>query len=178
MGVTEPGDQPTRRAVVAAGRAILLAGCTGGPGSSRADTAAVATTGMGARRGRAYAGLVAIEIDRAYPIAGTPGNLQVVAHSPVAQYQKPDTHSDITYYTAASGAGVVAVGSMAWCVALMGAGSRRHIDKPAAAFARTVTANLLREMAEGSLGRRHAARGNLESIGASPSTRTGRQRGG
>ena len=147
MGVTEPGDQPTRRAVLAAGGAIPLPG--------------------------AYAGLVAIEIERAYPIEGTPGNLQVVAHSPVAQYQKPDTHSDITYYTAASGAGVVAVGSMAWCVALMGAGSRRHIDKPAAAFARTVTANLLREMAEGPLGSRHPARGNLESIGASPSTRTG-----
>ncbi len=46
MGVTEPGDQPTRRALLAAAGAILLAGCTGGPlGSSRRETPAVATTG-------------------------------------------------------------------------------------------------------------------------------------
>ena len=42
--------------------------------------------------------------------AGTPANLQVVAHSPVAQCAEADTHSDMTYYHRPSGAGVFAVG--------------------------------------------------------------------
>jgi hypothetical protein len=129
--------------------------------------------GTGARRNSTYAGLVATEIDRAYPLAGTPANLQDVAHSPVAQAHKPDTHSDMTYYTVPSGAGVFAVGTMAWAAGLRGARTRPRIDQPAAAFARRVTTNLFRAMAEGPLGHRHPASGNLESIGAPPRTSTG-----
>ncbi|GAA2021873.1 hypothetical protein GCM10009740_08350 [Terrabacter terrae] len=129
--------------------------------------------GTGAKKGERYAGLVATEIDRAYPVAGTPANLQVVAHSPVPQFQKPDTHSDMTYYTAPSGAGVFAVGTMAWAAGLRGAHARPRIDERAATFARTVTANLLHAMAEGPMGRAHPARANLEGIGAPSRTATG-----
>ena len=86
--------------------------------------------GTGARRGSRYAGLVAVEIDRAYPIAGTPPNLQVVAHSAVPQFQKPDTYSDMTYYTVPSGAGVFAVGTMSWTAGLRGPGHGRGSTPP------------------------------------------------
>lgn len=39
--------------------------------------------GTKVRRGSRVAGLIGVEIDRAYPIKGTPKNLEVVAHSPV-----------------------------------------------------------------------------------------------
>lgn len=129
--------------------------------------------GTGAARGDTYAGLVATEIDRAYPVAGTPTNLQVVAHSPVPQFRKADTHSDMTYYSTPGGAGVFSVGTLAWTAGMRGARSRPRIDDRAATFARTVTSNLLRAMADGPMGRAHPARGNLAGIGASPSTSTG-----
>ena len=129
--------------------------------------------GTGARRGSRYAGLVAVEIDRAYPLAGTPPNLQVVAHSAVAQFQKPDTYSDMTYYTMPSGAGVFAVGTMSWTAGLRGPGARPRIDAAASAFARTVTTNLLQSMAAGPMGLQHPARANLAELHASPYTSTG-----
>ncbi|GAA2743683.1 hypothetical protein GCM10009868_18430 [Terrabacter aerolatus] len=129
--------------------------------------------GTGAVRGGTYAGLVATEIDRAYPIAGTPTNLQIVAHSPVPQFRKADTHSDMTYYSTAGGAGVFSVGTLAWTAGMRGARSRPRIDARAAAFARTVTSNLFHAMAAGPMGHAHPARGNLASVGASASTGTG-----
>ncbi|NUR94878.1 MAG: hypothetical protein HOV67_06400, partial [Kribbellaceae bacterium] len=63
--------------------------------------------GTGARANSAYPGLVGNEADRAYPISGTPANLQVVAHSPTT-CAKRRTFSDSTYYTVKSGAGVFA----------------------------------------------------------------------
>ena len=69
--------------------------------------------GTGATRKKPIPGLIGLEIDRAYPIAGTPANLQVVAHSPVRCPHGGPTFSDMTYYTAPSGAGVFSVGTMA-----------------------------------------------------------------
>jgi hypothetical protein len=129
--------------------------------------------GTGATAGETYAGLVAVEIDRAYPVAGTPANLQVVAHSPVALAQRPATHSDMTYYSAPSGAGVLAVGTMAWAAGLRGAHARPRIDARAADFAQRVTCNLYTAMAEGPMGHAHPAQGNLAAIAASPRTSTG-----
>jgi hypothetical protein len=129
--------------------------------------------GLGLRRGDRVAGLVATEIDRAYPIQGTPANLQVVAHSPVPIAGKPPTHSDLTYYTTSNGAGVLSVGTMGWCTALRGPSPKHRIDSASVQFARTVTGRLFTAMAAGPLGHAHAARGNLASIGASPFTSTG-----
>lgn len=129
--------------------------------------------GLGLRRGDRVAGLVATEIDRAYPVAGTPADLQVVAHSPVPIAGKAGTFSDVTYYTAASGAGVIDVGTMGWCTALRGTSQKHRIDAATVRFARTVTSRLFAAMATGPLGRTHPARGNLASIGASPRTSTG-----
>jgi hypothetical protein len=129
--------------------------------------------GTGATAGSSYAGLVAVEVDRAYPLPGTPVNLQVVAHSPVALQRRPSTWSDLTYYSTPSGAGVLAVGTMAWAAGLRGAHARARIDARASAFARQVTRNLFTAMAGGPMGRAHPARGNLAALGASPRTSTG-----
>lgn len=129
--------------------------------------------GLGARAGLSVPGLCGTEVDRAYPIAGTPPTLQVVGHSPVTGEGIGTTFSDMTYYSTPSGAGVVAVGSMLWCPALRGAYARYGITAASTAFAAAVTDNLLRELATPRLGERRPARPDLDAVGASPSTRTG-----
>jgi hypothetical protein len=129
--------------------------------------------GTGAKRGSSYPGLVGTEIDRAYPIAGTPANLEVVAHSPATCGPGRRTFSDATYYTTRSGAGVFATGSMDWLRALRGPDLTHSIGAGTVSFARRVTTNLLAAMAAGPLGRTHPAHGDLASIAASSSTSTG-----
>jgi hypothetical protein len=129
--------------------------------------------GTGAGRGTTYAGLVGTEIDRAYPVSGTPRNLQVLAHSPVACGPSLRTYSDMTYYSTPSGAGVFATGSMLWDMAVAGRNSTYGIDDRSVAFARTVTRNLLSAMAAGPMGRQHPARGNLAALHAPSGTGTG-----
>jgi hypothetical protein len=129
--------------------------------------------GTGAGRGTTYAGLVGTEIDRAYPVSGTPRNLQVLAHSPVACGPSRRTYSDMTYYSTPSGAGVFATGSMLWDKAVAGRNTTYGIDDRSVAFARTVTRNLFSAMAAGPMGRQHPARGNLAALHAPSSTGTG-----
>lgn len=129
--------------------------------------------GTGARSGSAYAGLVGTEIDRAYPIRGTPRDLQVVAHSPVACDDTGTTYSDLTYYTTRSGAGVVDTGTMLWVRALRGPSPVEGIDARTSRFVRRVTANLWAAMATGPMGRAHPSHGDLAALHASPFTRTG-----
>jgi hypothetical protein len=129
--------------------------------------------GTGATKGSRYAGLVGTEIDRAYPLLGTPDNLQVVAHSPVVCGQGKHTSSDATYYSTPAGAGVFAVGSMLWGKGLGGTNTKYGIDLRAVTFARTVTANLFSAMAAGPMGKAHPAKGDLGSLHASTSTTHG-----
>ena len=128
--------------------------------------------GTGATKGTKYAGLVGTEIDRAYPVPGTPDNLQVVAHSPVLCGQNKWTYSDVTYYSTTSGAGVFAVGSMLWVKGLRGS-TQYGIDARSVSFARKVTANLFVAMAAGPMGKAHPAKGNLAVLHAPSSTAAG-----
>lgn len=131
-------------------------------------------SGTGVRAGQQFPGLLGVEVDRAYPIAGTPPNLRTVAHSPVQCGNVGQTYSDMTYYTTESGAGVFAVGTMYWTKGLMPvAESDTGITPESTRFATAVTENLLRAMAEGPMGRTHPAVGNLAELRANPSTRTG-----
>ncbi len=130
--------------------------------------------GTGASAGRSYAGLVGSEIDRAYPLKGTPASLQVVAHSPVQCADRGTTASDAVYYTDPSGAGVFSTGTMMWASALAGTtGAATGLDAASVSFARTVTDNLLKAMAAGPMGRKHPTRPNLATIGAPASTEHG-----
>ncbi len=129
--------------------------------------------GTGARRGTSYRGLVGTEVDRVYPIAGTPANLRIVCSSPVTMGGGRRTVSHVTYYTRPSGAGVFAVGTMLWTMALRGPNAQHGVDERSVAFARRVTANLFRAMAAGRMGRAHPAKGNVSGFALSRSTGTG-----
>jgi uncharacterized protein YdeI (YjbR/CyaY-like superfamily) len=129
--------------------------------------------GTGAKAGSSYPGLVGTEIDRAYPIAGTPTTLEVAAHSPVACADRGQTFADLTYYTADSGAGVVATGSMLFTRALGGPNPKFGITQESVEFAQTVVSNLVGALDVGPMADHFPAKPNLADLGASPSTSTG-----
>ncbi|SEG84569.1 hypothetical protein SAMN05444920_105385 [Nonomuraea solani] len=100
-------------------------------------------------KGRRFPGLVGVETDRVSP--GSPGNVKVLAESPFSCGGRSSvTHS--TYYTAPSGAGVFASGTMRWVCALKGRGCGHGVTGPAAAFTRRATVNLLTRFAKGPAG--------------------------
>ncbi len=117
--------------------------------------------GTGAERGYTYPGLVGIEVDRAYPGRATPRPLQVVAKSPTT-CRSARTVSTSVYYTVPSGAGVFSTGTMRWVRSLKGPVPSRGLDEEVTEFARRVTDNLLREMVEGPMGKRHPAVDNCK----------------
>ncbi|MGW7682793.1 N,N-dimethylformamidase beta subunit family domain-containing protein [Kribbella sp. NPDC054772] len=129
--------------------------------------------GTGARAGTSYPGLIGDEADRAYPIAGTPADLQVVAHSPTTCGPARHTFSDASYYTAKSGAGVFTTGSIEWVRALAGPDPKAGVGPAAVAFARKVTVTVFRALAGGPLGRTHPALGDLSTLRESPSQMSG-----
>jgi hypothetical protein len=129
--------------------------------------------GTGVRAGSSFPGLAGDEIDRAYPITGTPKTLEVVAHSPQQCGPQLRTFSDMTYYTVSSGAGVVDTGSMLWTIAVRGTSLRHGTTTASVLFARTVTDNLLRAMAGRPMGRHHPAVPDLAALHASASTASG-----
>ena len=128
--------------------------------------------GTGAGLESSYPGLIGDEADRAYPIAGTPPDLQVVAHSPVTCHRKHSV-SDATYYTTDSGAGVFDTGTIEWVRALESPDPANDVGPASVAFARKVTLNLLTALAAGPLGRDHPAIGNLDFLHNQAGTATG-----
>ena len=124
--------------------------------------------GTGVTKGTSFSNLIGVESNRAYPVAGSPPNLQVVAHGEVACGQGRSFH-DATYYSAPSGAGVFAVGTINWANVVGGNAG----DAAGQAFARAVTVNLLKAMAAGPMGKAHPSVPNLAELGASPSTANG-----
>lgn len=119
-------------------------------------------SGTGVREGQTLLNLVGDEIDRFYPLENTPRPIQLPAVSPVT-CRGNRTWSTMSYYTTQSGAGVFAAGTMNWTRALPrpdgGTG-----DKSAKEFVAGVTRNLLREMAEGPMGRSHPARDDSQRV--------------
>lgn len=69
--------------------------------------------GLGLRAGQRLPGLVGSEFDRVVLALQTPRPMQIMAHSPVSCYGYPE-YSDLVWYSAASGAGVFAAGTLDW----------------------------------------------------------------
>jgi len=69
--------------------------------------------GTGLARGARLHNVVGSEYDRYDPLAPGPKNVQIFAHSPLRCRGKA-SYSDMTYYTAPSGAGVFATGTNDW----------------------------------------------------------------
>lgn len=108
--------------------------------------------GTGVRAGDRFDHLVGVEYDRVTPGMPTPRPLEIISHSPLVCNGR-DSHADSAYYTAPSGAGVFASGTMRWVEGLM-AGARENgrnhgMDARTGAFVTRTTENLLRAFAEG-----------------------------
>ncbi len=119
--------------------------------------------GTGARRGESFPGLVGPEYDRLDPSVPFPRPIQVLAHSPLT-CDGFSTFSDSAYYTAASGAGVFASGTMRWVCAIRGPACGHGVNLAAERFVDRATENLLRAFAAGPAGRAHPAQDNLAQV--------------
>ncbi len=119
--------------------------------------------GTGVRAGTAFPGLVGPEYDRLNPAAPVPRPIQVLAHSPV-RCDGRRSSADTAYYTAPSGAGVFASGTMRWVCAIRGPACGHGVGLAARNFVDRATMNLLRAFARGPAGRAHPAIDNLEQL--------------
>ena len=131
--------------------------------------------GTDVSRGDTFPLVTGIEVDRAYPLPGTPDNLQIVADNPTTCADTQSV-STTTYYSAKSGAGVFATGSIAWIVRAMRTfptGDPRHVPQQSATFVEQVTLNLWRAMLAGRMGQAHPAVGNIDDFDLARTNTTG-----
>jgi hypothetical protein len=121
--------------------------------------------GANVAQGEVFPGIVGNEYDRVNPAWPTPENIQVLAHSPVTCKGDP-SYADMTYYTAESGAGVLATGTLWWIREHLLVDCRDEWDDPVTwqAKVQKITETMLRTFAEGRAGDRHPSRGNLDEL--------------
>lgn len=124
--------------------------------------------GTGIRAGDSFDHLVGVEYDRVTPGAPTPRPIEILAHSPLV-CNGNRSHSDTAYYTARSGAGVFASGTMRWVEGLMAGGhddgGDHGMDARTAAFVTKVTENLLTAFAQGpAANHRPAPQDNVQAV--------------
>lgn len=110
-----------------------------------------AFAGTGARKGQEFDNLVGHEIDQVTP--DSPKNVVVGARSPY-DCTTGMSHSDFTYYTAPSGAGVINAGTFGLNYALS---PNPKASKSTQSFVGQVVSTIVTEAAKGPLGRRHPA---------------------
>ena len=115
--------------------------------------------GLSVTNGAVFPSLVGNEFDGATAGRQTPDDLEVLAHSPVTCAGSKRFH-DMTYYSAPSGGGVFATGTIWWICAL-DATCSIAANGP---FVRGVTVNVLRVFANGPAGWVHPSRGNLDEV--------------
>jgi hypothetical protein len=124
--------------------------------------------GTGLRNEDRIAHGVGNEYDRVTPEAPTPPNIQVLCHSPVVCNGRP-SFSDMTWYTAPSGAGVFASGTFNWEPHL---GSDATMAPPSVAnpdaAIQQATLNLLSAVGRGPAGVAHPSQNNLADFGIHP----------
>ena len=106
--------------------------------------------------GRSLNKLVTIEADGLGPTGVEPENLEVLASSPVIYKNSRYNHA-MTYYSADSGAGVFATGTIGWINAL---DVTAWGDEKVSTVVRGVTTNVLQAFASGPAGIAHPSVGN------------------
>jgi hypothetical protein len=126
------------------------------------DASAWVFAGAGLHNGSRIPGAVDGEIDRVFPDEPTPASIQVLAHSP-ANCEEDQSVSDMTYYTARSGAGVFDVASLGWFETLR---CGPPVGGPwCSAASVSITRTVLTEAAKGPLGLAHPAHPNAGAFG-------------
>jgi hypothetical protein len=124
--------------------------------------------GTGLAAGDRFVDLVQNEYDRVTPeVSGTPADIQVLCHSPLTCRGRA-SFADVTYYTAPSGAGVFATGTLWWerqLGPLCRDDAASHTDQ---CHIRRVTANVLEAFVAGPAGLVHPSVSNLAELGIHP----------
>jgi hypothetical protein len=118
--------------------------------------------GTGVTASTTWPHLVGNEYDRVTPEVPTPGDIHVIAHSPVV-CRNLHSYSDMTYYTAPSGAGVLATGTL-WLEPHLGGGGCPQPTNTTDCQIRTFIGNLLTQFAEGPIGATHPSTNNLAQL--------------
>jgi hypothetical protein len=126
----------------------------------------LAGTGLGARS--ELPNLVGPEYDRVTRTFPTPRGVELVLHSPL-RCRLHRSFSDVTYYSAASGAGVVDTGTSSWICQIDQVCAAGRNSAATSAAVRRITVNLLRAFAAGPAGRVHPSVSNLDRFDTRPS---------
>ena len=121
----------------------------------------------GLRAGESLPGLVGPEFDQVNPAEPTPRPIEVLARSPVGCGAAP-TYSDVSYYVAASGAGVFDAGTEDWMCALPAAACPVATSPAVQRAIQAATANILTAFGAGPAGRAHPARELIPATGGRP----------
>jgi len=140
-----------------------------------ADASSWVYRGTGLHDGSAVPGVVAADVDHFYAAMIHPGNVQILAHSPIPAYMGQTEigpfYSDMTYYTdARGGAGVLDVGTSGWIPALShdrsgcGPSGRPAGPRCASSVIRRITGNILRVFGRGPAGHRHPSAANWRRV--------------
>lgn len=115
--------------------------------------------GTDVRMNQKWTRFVGNEFDRVTLEVPTPDNIEVLAHSPLTCNGKA-SFADMTYYTAASGAGVFSTGTI-WF--------QQHLfptsTKPDDVQARAMVTNILNVFTQGPAGLVHPSASNLKDLG-------------
>jgi hypothetical protein len=111
--------------------------------------------GTGLTAGSKIKGLVGSEYDGYDPYAPGPKNVEIMAHSPLRCRGKPG-YSDLTYYAAPSGAGVLDTGTNLWVPKLS--------DPTTATMVGQITENILTAFAAGPAGLRYPSVANYATL--------------
>jgi hypothetical protein len=123
--------------------------------------------GTHVRRGAVMRGLIGSEYDRVYPGRGAPKNLEVLSHSFIDCRGRP-SYANSSYYSAPSGAGVFATGTIKWVCAI----DATCTSAPVPAFVRQVTINVLEAFAAGPAGTVHPSKPNPRVVVDPPTPTT------
>lgn len=116
--------------------------------------------GTGVTEGQHLDIVVGSEYDRYVPGSGAPDNVEILAHSPVKCGGR-SSYSDVTYYTAPSGAGVFATGTNYWVSKLEPPEFHASPYNPVIV---TVTRNVLAAFGAGPAGRAHPSVPNWQDL--------------
>jgi len=120
-------------------------------------------SGTGLKDGDKLAKLVGNEYDRVTPERPTPSDIEVLAHSPVV-CRGAKSFSDVTYYTAPSGAGVFATGTFQM-EAHMGPPCTDDKVHGVDCQVRKIMTNVLVTFSKGPAGVEHPSKNNLDHFG-------------
>ena len=119
--------------------------------------------GTGLKNGDKLPKLVGNEYDRVTPERPTPTNIEVLAHSPVT-CRGVKSFSDVTYYTAPSGAGVFATGTF-HIEAHMGPPCPDDDIDGVDCQVRQIMSTVFAAFGNGPAGVQHPSRNNLDHFG-------------